>query len=104
MSDKAQGSGPHGTAVDDDHGHPRTVHVLVFAPRFVEPRPFDWAVTLKVGEAAKEAATAFGYTAGHPGLQTDHEPPRTLENNKTLAEEHVHDNEKLELIDTGGGV
>ena len=80
------------------------VKVIVFAPRSPHPKEFTWAKTLKVGEAAREAATAFGYQAGNPGLQTEGNQPRTLDNKKTLAEEHVKNGEKLELIDTGGGV
>ncbi len=80
------------------------VKVIVFAPRSSHPKEFTWAKTLKVGEAAREAATAFGYQAGNPGLQTEGHHPRTLDNKKTLAEEHVKNGEKLELIDTGGGV
>jgi hypothetical protein len=84
--------------------HHQEVKVIVFAPRSPYPKEFIWRKTLKVGEAAREAATAFGYTGGNPGLQTEGHPPRVLDNNKTLAQERVHDGEKLELIDTGGGV
>lgn len=80
------------------------VKVIVFAPRSPQPKEFTWPVTLKVGEAAREAATAFGYKAGNPGLQTDTNPPKALDNNKTLGEEGVDNGDKLELIDTGGGV
>jgi len=86
----------------NEHGH--EVTIIVFAPRSPHPKEFRWPESLKVGEAAREAATAFGYQAGNPGLQTEGNPPRVLDNNKTLAEEHIHDGQKLELIDTGGGV
>src|ERR1700740_1433160 len=86
------------------HAHSDTVKVIVYSPRSPQPKEFTWPKTLRVGEAAREAATAFGYQGGNPGLQTTANPPRVLDNNKTLAEEHVHNGEKLELIDTGGGV
>jgi hypothetical protein len=81
-----------------------TIRVIVFAPRSPHPKEFTWPKTLKVGEAAREAATAFGYQGGNPGLQTEGHPPKVLDNNKTLEQEHVRNGEKLELIDTGGGV
>lgn len=82
----------------------QTVTVTVFAPRSPEPKTFTWRKTLKVGEAAQEAATAFGYQGGSPGLETDSNPPKVLDNNKTLVAEHVENGAKLELLDTGGGV
>lgn len=57
-----------------------------------------------VGDAAKQAAKAFGYVAGNPGFQTFTDPPKVLDNSKTLEAERVHCGEKLELVDTGGGV
>jgi hypothetical protein len=86
------------------HIHDDTIKVIVYSPRSPHPKEFEWRKTLRIGEAAREAATAFGYKGGNPGLQTTANPPRVLDNNKTLAEEHVHNGEKLELIDTGGGV
>ena len=80
------------------------VHVIVFAPRSPQPKEFTWAKALNTGMAAREAATAFGYQGGSPGLQTDANPPAVLDNSRTLEQEHVRDGEKLELIDTGGGV
>jgi hypothetical protein len=82
----------------------QTVKVIVFAPRSPNPKEFTWEKTLTVGQAAREAATAFGYKATSPGLQTDSNPPRTLDNGNTLAQEGVDNGDKLELIDTGGGV
>ena len=87
----------------DEHRH-EEVRVIVFAPRSPHPKEFTWRKTLRVGEAAKEAAAAFEYKVGSPGLQTEGHPPRVLDNTRTLAEEHVRNGEKLELVDTGGGV
>jgi hypothetical protein len=82
----------------------KTLHFLVFAPRFPDPRPFSFKQDTRVGEVAKVASESFGYQAGQPGLQTLTEPPRVLDNSKTLKQEHVHDGERFELVDTGGGV
>jgi hypothetical protein len=78
--------------------------IVVHAPRSPQPKTFTWAKTMKVGDAAKEAATAFGYAAGNPGLQTLDTPPRPLDNNKPLVAEHLKDGDELEITDTGGGV
>jgi hypothetical protein len=86
------------------HAPSHQVYVTVFAPRAVEPKSFTWEKTMKVGDAAKQAAVAFGYQTGNPGLQTIAEPPVVLDNNKPLVAEHVKDGDQLELVDTGGGV
>lgn len=85
------------------HRH-RRLRVIVYAPRHPEPKEFFWKRSMIVGDAAKEAAKAFGYAAGNPGFQTLTDPPKVLDNAKTLEAEHVHCGEKLELVDTGGGV
>ena len=95
------------TAARTDRERPddkNTITVTVFAPSTTEPKNFTWARTLKVGEAAREAATAFGYTGGNPGLQTADKEARVLDNKNPLVAEKVRDGDKLELIDTGGGV
>jgi hypothetical protein len=85
------------------HQHSR-LRVIVFAPRDPKPKEFFWRRNLIVGAAASDAAKAFGYAAGNPGLQTFADPPKVLDNNQTLEAAHVHCREKLELVDTGGGV
>jgi hypothetical protein len=80
------------------------VTVTVFAPRSPDSRNFTWRKTTKVGDAAREAASQFGYQGGTPGFQTTDEPPRVLDNNKTLVAERVDDGAELEIVDTGGGV
>lgn len=85
----------------DQHEKDRHVTVEVFAPRSDKPKKFTWAVKLKVGEAAREAATAFGYQGGDPTL--GHKDV-VFKRDETLAEAHVHDGEKLDLLDAGGGV
>lgn len=90
--------------LDRESHDARDLTVVVHAPRSPEPKQFTWTKTMKVGDAAREAAIAFGYTGGNPGLQTLDTPPRPLDNNKTLVAEHVKDGEELEITDTGGGV
>lgn len=84
--------------------HHRRIRVIVFSPRTPDPKEFFWRRTMLVGEAAKVAATAFGYVGGSPGLQTDTSPPRVLDNKKTLEAEHIECGAKLEILDSGGGV
>ena len=84
--------------------HHRRIRVIVFSPRTPDPKEFFWRRNLLVGEAAKIGANAFGYVGGNPGLQTDTTPPRVLDNKKTLEAEHVHCGDKLEILDSGGGV
>jgi hypothetical protein len=78
--------------------------LVVHAPRAPKPRTFTWAKTMKVGDAAREAATAFGYSGGNPGFLLLGGTPRSLDNNKPLVAEHLSDGDELEITDTGGGV
>lgn len=78
----------------------------VFAPRTTEPRVFVWRKTMKIADAANEAAAAFGYTGTNVGLallQADG-TARMLDNNKPLVAEHLKDGDELEISSTGGGV
>ena len=101
ISEPSNATSPHGGATP---GGPGLIHVVVYAPRSPNPKTFTWAATLKVGDAARQAAEAFGYSGGNLGLQTETQPPRVLDNSKTLGEEKIDSGDKLELIDTGGGV
>lgn len=77
--------------------------VTVIAPRDPDqPRTFEFAREELVGDAARTAATAFGYTGGNPSFANDDKV--VLDRNKTLAAEHVHSGDKLHLVDVGGGV
>jgi hypothetical protein len=89
---------------DDGHDEHGEITVEVFAPRTPEPKIFTWPKSLLVGEAAKSAASEFKYAPGTPGLQTADKHARVLDNSKTLETEKLHNHDKLELIDTGGGV
>jgi len=81
-----------------------TLEVKVFAPRSPEPKTFEWQKTMKVSEAAQEAARAFGYSGGNPGLQKLGEGSHVLDPDKPLVAEHIKDGDELELTDRGGGV
>ena len=76
--------------------------VEVYSPRVPEPKKFTWSKSLKVGEAADQAAKAFDYEAGNPTFidQAEH----VLDREITLFEAGVRDFDKLELTDKGGGV
>jgi hypothetical protein len=90
--------------MDATHRERQEITVIVIAPRSTEPKSFTWRKTTKVGDAAREAAAQFGYQGGTPGFQTSDEPPRVLDNSKTLVAEHVDDGDEVEIVDTGGGV
>lgn len=80
----------------------QNLDVKVFAPRNPSDlRPFSWSKHLTVGEAAAEAAAAFGYSGGQPTLAKDGKP---LDRGKQLVAEHVRDGDVLELVDVAGGV
>ncbi|MGH7281973.1 MAG: hypothetical protein ACRELY_10645 [Polyangiaceae bacterium] len=76
--------------------------VEVFAPKEIDGKKFTFRSNLKVGTAAHEAAVAFGYPKDTKA--TFKHGKKVLDADKTLEESHVHDGEKLELVDTGGGV
>ena len=89
-------------AVESGQGRPdQELTVSVRAPRSIEPKTFTWAKTMKVGDAAKEAARAFGYEGGSPTFQKGED---ILDRNKPLVAEKVHDGDVLDLVDAGGGV
>lgn len=84
------------------HPGPGEVTLVVGAPKEPEPKAlrFPWGDT--VGEAANVAATDFGYADGNPSFQTS--SGAVLDRTLTLREAGVHDGEKVELVDAGGGV
>ena len=82
----------------------QTLTVAVYSPKTPDPKEFTWPKTMKVGDAADEAAKAFGY-------DPDTEPPtfqnadgKVFDRNKPLIAEHVKDGDSLELVSSGGGV
>ena len=79
-----------------------TMTVTVFAPSSTEPMSFTWPRTKKVGEAAAEAATAFGLDAEEPTFQN--EADEVLDRKKPLVAAGVRDGDTLELVGAGGGV
>ena len=76
--------------------------VEVFSPRVPEPKKFTWSKSLRVGDAADQAAKAFDYEAGTPTFQN--KDGKVLDRDKTLIEANVRDFDQLELTDKGGGV
>jgi len=82
-------------------GHDKELKVTVFAPRSPEGKKFKWDEHLSVGAAADEAAKEFGYAKGSPTLAKN---GSTLDRGKELVEAGVHNGDKLELVDIGGGV
>jgi len=86
----------------NDHGAP-TITVTVFSPKEPDGREFTWPKTKKVGEAASEAAEAFGYAAGLT-VSFKNADKRVLDRDKPLVAEHVNDGDSLEIVDVAGGV
>lgn len=82
-------------------GREDDIVVTIHAPRSAEPKDFTFDPDLLVREAAQQAAEAFGYEHGSPGLQKGDRP---LDGAKSLEEEGVEHGDKLELFATGGGV
>ncbi len=76
--------------------------VEVFSPRVPEPMKFTWSKFLKVGDAADQAAKAFGYEAGNPALVD--KDGHVLDRDKTLSEAGIRDLDTLEPTDKDGGV
>lgn len=78
-----------------------TVTVTVFAINSTDGKSFTWGKSMKVGDAAAEAAAAFGITDENATLS---EAGTVLNHNKTLVAAKVDDGDELELVSTGGGV
>ena len=95
MSIQTEENKPH-----PGHG---AITVVVIAPRDPDhPRTFEFRHNELVGDAARTAATAFGYAGGNPSFaNADHV---VLDRTKSLAAEHVHNGDTLHLVDVGGGV
>ena len=91
------------TVIDrNEDGGGGELTVEVYSPRVPEPKKFTWSKSLKVGEAADEAAKEFNYEAGSPTFVD--KAGHMLDRDKTLFEAGVQDFDKLELTDKGGGV
>jgi hypothetical protein len=90
-----------GEESDEKKPKDKQLHVKVKAPRDPEPKEFVWDEHLLVGEAAQEAATAFGYSGGVASLVHHNE---ALASDLELHAAGVHNGERLDLLDTGGGV
>jgi hypothetical protein len=81
---------------------PPSITIVVLSPNEVDPKKFTWPITMKVEDAAREAALAFGYApGGNPTFKVGKE---IINRNKTLAGAHLKDGDTVELVDIGGGV
>ncbi len=81
---------------------PPSITIAVHEPSNPEPRPFTWPQTKKVGEAADEAAIAFGIVAEEPTFQNA--AGEVLDRSKPLVAAGVRDGDALDLVSAGGGV
>ena len=88
--------------MESQHGGGNELTVTVFTTRVPDPRTYTWPKNKVVGEAAREAADGFGQTGGNPGFQNSDK--KVLDNSKRLVAEGVRDGDRLELVDTTGGV
>ena len=80
----------------------QTYEVEVFAPRDpADRRPFSWSKHMTVGDAASDAAPAFGIVGGQPTLAKDSTP---LDRGKQLVAAGIRDGVVLEIVDAAGGV
>jgi hypothetical protein len=87
--------------VGEHHDH-HDITVEVFVPSQVEGKTFTWPRNMRVGEAAEQAAVAFGIQGWTSSFQN--EEGRVLDRDKPLVAEGVRDGDRLELVDAGGGV
>jgi hypothetical protein len=88
--------------IDNEEHERERIVVIVFAPKDPEPKRFRFRLDETVGEAAKLAAARFAYRVGTPSFQT--EGGTVFDRTLTLRAAGVHNREKLELVDAGGGV
>lgn len=75
----------------------------VFHPTEPEPITKTWSWTIKVGDAAAEAAEEFGVPNPDSATFRD-EDGEILKPEKPLKAAGVEDGDELELVDTTGGV
>lgn len=79
-----------------------TITVCVFSPTSPDPKEFTWPRSLRVGEAAAQAAAEFGHAPGNPTFRNA--DGDILDRDRPLVAAGVRDGDKLELVDVGGGV
>lgn len=83
--------------------HEKLVTIIVHSPRTPTPKPFRWPLDKLIGDAAKEAAKAFGYeVGGNPTLQR--EDGTDLDRGATIRSSGLKNGDKVEIVDAGGGV
>lgn len=92
------------SAVEQGRQEPekQDVAVEIFPPRDPEDeREFTFDKHTTVGNAAQEAASAFGYPAGDYTLAKGRD---SLDRNKQLVAAGVREGDVLALVNAGGGV
>ena len=93
---------PKDTKPDTKKPDKQTLEVEVFSPNEVEGKQFSFDKHMTVGEAAEQAANEFGYApGGQPSLAKNQV---VLDRSKQLVAVGVRDDDRLELVDVGGGV
>ena len=85
----------------EEHGGP-TITVTIYVPSSTDPKQFSWPKTIKVGEAAAEAASVWGIDSEAPSFQNAAD--EVLDRQKPLVAAGVRDGDTLELVSAGGGV
>jgi hypothetical protein len=93
-------SDAHTAKPHDKPDDKKMLEVRVEAPRAPEPKSFSWDKNMRVSEAAREAANAFGYGDNVSLVRNN----VALDPNKPLVAAGVRDGDLLKLLDTGGGV
>ena len=88
-------------AQDKDKNHDNDVTVTVHTATVTTAKTFTWPKQKRVGEAALEAAAAFGVDAASPTFMKGKD---VLDRNKPLVAAGVRDGDDLELVGAGGGV
>lgn len=83
---------------------PPTITVTVHVPSDPTPREFTWPKTMKVGDAADEAAAAFGISESAEAPTFQIASGAVLDRQKPLVAEGVEAGAVLDLVSAGGGV
>ena len=89
-------------ATSPHHDDPHLLILEVAAPRDPKPKPFTFRDNDTVEHCASIVAAEFAYAPGNFSLQKP--DGQVLQRDKTLAAEHVHNQERFELVEAGGGV
>ena len=93
----------HGSKGQPDSPDQRTIVVTVHAPVSPDAKQFRFKLGTLVGDAARVAATEFGYDASStPSFST--QDGSILDRQVSLNAAGVEHRDTLEVVDVGGGV